>query len=84
MLARRFPGLMFWFGDATRSWWALLPPPAGWRLVEAADADELTRAIIKAQSWPWPSPGGGVGWRRSAGDSACGVPGDRDMRVVER
>jgi hypothetical protein len=26
----------------------------GWRLVEAADAEELTRAVIEAQSWPWP------------------------------
>ena len=54
ILRRRFPGLVFWFGPYTRSWWALIPPPTGWRFVEAMDPDELTRAIIQARSWPWP------------------------------
>lgn len=64
VLRRRFPGLVFWQGARTGSWWALVPPPAGWRLVEAVDPDELTRAILQASSWPWPSGTGGASWRR--------------------
>jgi hypothetical protein len=64
VLARRFPGLWIWRGAHTGSWWALVPPPAGWRLVEAIDPEELTRAIIHASSWPWPSGTGGASWRR--------------------
>jgi hypothetical protein len=84
VLTRRFPGVMFWFGDQTRLWWAVLPPPAGWRLVEAIDADELTRAIIEAQSWPWPSPSGGAGWRRPAGNSVESVPVTVTSGLVKR
>lgn len=54
VIRRRFPGLVFWFGRRTGSWWALIPPPVGWRLVEAVDVEELTRAVVQAQSWPWP------------------------------
>ncbi|GAA0345940.1 hypothetical protein NE235_29050 [Actinoallomurus spadix] len=54
VISQRFPGLIFWFGRCTRSWWALVRTPAGWRLVEAADADELTRAVLDAHTWPWP------------------------------
>lgn len=61
-LRRRFPGLILWYGHRTRSWWALIPPPAGWRLVEAADPEQLTAAIIHAQSWPWPHPRQGAHW----------------------
>ncbi|HEY0695536.1 MAG TPA: VOC family protein [Kribbella sp.] len=67
VLARRFPGLWIWHGAHTGSWWALVPPPAGWRLVEAIDPEELTRAIIQASSWPWPSGTGGGSWRRPPG-----------------
>jgi hypothetical protein len=62
ILNRRFPHALIWFGERTGSWWALVPPPAGWRLVEAIDGEELTRAIVQAQSWPWPSPAGGPRW----------------------
>ncbi len=55
VLRRRFPGLVFWYGPRTGSWWALVPtPPVGRRLVEAADPDRLTRAVIEAHTWPWP------------------------------
>lgn len=54
VLRRRFPGLVFWFGSRTRSWWALVRIPAGWRLVEAVDAEELTRAVLAAATWPYP------------------------------
>jgi hypothetical protein len=64
VLTRRFPGLMIWYGERTGSWWALVPPPAGWRLVEASNPDELTRAVVQASSWPWPSGTAGAKWRR--------------------
>lgn len=54
MLRRRFPGLVFWFGPRTRSWWAVVRIRSGWRLVEAVDADELTRAVLAAAAWPYP------------------------------
>ena len=64
VLTCRFPGLFFWYGPSTRAWWALIPPPAGWRLVEARNPDELTRAVVEAWAWPWPSETGGASWRR--------------------
>lgn len=54
LLRRRFPGLVFWYGTATGTWWALVPVRSGWRLVEAIDPDELTRAIALAGGWPYP------------------------------
>ncbi|GAA4619984.1 hypothetical protein GCM10023196_002200 [Actinoallomurus vinaceus] len=54
ILTHRFPGVPLWFGEATRSWWALARVSWGWRLVEAADVEELTRAIIQADTWPRP------------------------------
>ncbi|MCO6008754.1 hypothetical protein NE236_27645 [Actinoallomurus purpureus] len=61
ILRRRFPGMVIWYGPYTGSWWALVPPPVGWRLVEALDPEELTRAIVNAVSWPWPpSPRFGI------------------------
>ncbi|MEV5707452.1 hypothetical protein [Actinoallomurus sp. NPDC052274] len=67
VLHRRFPGLVFWFGARTGAWWAIVPPPAGWRLIEAADPDQLTQAVIKSQSWPWPSPREGARWTLGEG-----------------
>ncbi|MEV5708293.1 hypothetical protein [Actinoallomurus sp. NPDC052274] len=54
MLRRRFPGLVFWYGHRTRSWWATVRVLEGWRLVEAMDPDELTRAVLTAATWPYP------------------------------
>jgi hypothetical protein len=54
ILTHRFPGVPLWFGEATRCWWALVRVSWGWRLVEAADVEELTRAIIQADTWPRP------------------------------
>ena len=84
VLARRFPGLVFWFGRCTGTWWAMVPPPAGWRLVEAVDPEELTRAVIGAQSWPWPSGAGGAGWRRMPGGPVKTVSVTVTSRLVER
>jgi hypothetical protein len=67
ILANRFPGTVIWYGERTASWWAIVPPPAGWRLVEAADPDQLTQAVIKAQSWPWPAPRQGACWTLGVG-----------------
>lgn len=59
ILTCRFPGVALWFGEATGSWWALVRVSRGWRLVEAADVEELTRAIIQAETWPRPPAVGG-------------------------
>jgi hypothetical protein len=52
VLRRRFPGLVFWYGARTGRWWALVYAASGWRLVEARDAEELTRAVVEADTWP--------------------------------
>jgi hypothetical protein len=67
VLRRRFPGLVFWFGRRTGVWWAALPLAGGWRLVEAADPEELTQAVIKADIWPWPAPRQGARWTLGVG-----------------
>ncbi|GAB3959618.1 hypothetical protein GCM10029978_007040 [Actinoallomurus acanthiterrae] len=54
ILTNRFPGVLLWFGESTRSWWAMVWVSWGWRLVEATDVEELTRAIIQADTWPRP------------------------------
>ncbi|GAA4634080.1 hypothetical protein GCM10023196_074190 [Actinoallomurus vinaceus] len=71
VISRRFPGLVFWFGRCTRSWWALVWVPSGWRLVEAADTDQLTRAVLEARTWPWPrtaTVSGSGGERQPSGE----------------
>jgi hypothetical protein len=60
VISRRFPGLVFWFGRYTRSWWALVRVPPGRRLVEATDTDQLTRAVLEARTWPWPRTAAGI------------------------
>jgi hypothetical protein len=72
VLEYRFPGVAIWYGERSGCWWAMVPPPAGWRLVEAADPDQLTQAVIKAQSWPWPSPRQGARWTLGVGDPERG------------
>lgn len=54
VLRRRFPGLVFWYGSCTRSWWAIVRVSQGWRLVEAMDGYELTQAVLTAATWPYP------------------------------
>ncbi|GAA0363812.1 hypothetical protein NE235_16535 [Actinoallomurus spadix] len=49
MLRRRFPDTVLWFGPYTRHWWAMLPVRGRWCLVEAADPDELTGAVIRTR-----------------------------------
>jgi hypothetical protein len=69
VLRRRFPGLVFWYGIRTRSWWAMVRVPQGWRLVEAMDVDELTRAVLAAATWPYPPA-----WRPTLTPKRSGYP----------
>ncbi|MCO5992220.1 hypothetical protein [Actinoallomurus rhizosphaericola] len=50
ILRRRLPDTVLWFGPHTRHWWAMLPARGRWCLVEAADPDELTGAIVRART----------------------------------
>lgn len=38
-------GIVHWHGDATGSWWAVLPGQQGQRLVEAPTADALALTV---------------------------------------
>ncbi|GAA2575123.1 hypothetical protein SMC26_30975 [Actinomadura fulvescens] len=49
-LQEQFPGVRVWYGDATGSWWALVPTVAGPRLVEAATPQQLREVILSARS----------------------------------
>jgi hypothetical protein len=49
-LSRRFPGVVVWFGFATRHWWAMVATAADrWCLVEANDPYDLARSIEAAR-----------------------------------
>lgn len=54
VMRRRFPGLVFWRGRYTGHWWALVYVASGWRLIEALDIEDLTKAMREAETWPWP------------------------------
>ncbi|MEV5570279.1 hypothetical protein AB0L06_09520 [Spirillospora sp. NPDC052269] len=51
-LRARFPGIHFWWGVFTFSWWAYVPGPGLGRLIEASTPDELgdRLARLRAQS----------------------------------
>lgn len=53
-LTGSFPGVVAWYGKATRSWWAFVPVDGRGRLVEAINPTELRKAIVSASTWPWP------------------------------
>jgi hypothetical protein len=55
-IRQQFPGVRAWYGQATGSWWALVPVRGGPRLVEALNPRELREAIENAAGWPWPTP----------------------------
>lgn len=57
-IEQEFPEVKAWFGMATRTWWAMVPIGAGWRLVEALSPAELREAIRKRAIWPWPQNAG--------------------------
>ncbi|WP_242901537.1 hypothetical protein [Actinomadura terrae] len=48
-LQEQFPGVRVWYGEATGSWWALVPRRDGPRLLEAASAQELREEIMSAR-----------------------------------
>jgi hypothetical protein len=53
-IEREFAGVCAWYGQATGSWWAMVPVRGVPRLVEALSPQELRNAIVSAQGWPWP------------------------------
>lgn len=57
-LRRRFPGVVVWFGLATRRWWAMFSSAGRWHLVEANGPYDLRRLIgiaRRADERPRPS-----------------------------
>ncbi|MFC5752178.1 hypothetical protein [Actinomadura rugatobispora] len=54
VIQEQFPGVWAWYGQATGSWWALVPLRDGPRLVEAINPGELRYALKKPAGWPWP------------------------------
>jgi hypothetical protein len=51
-LSRRFPGVVVWFGFATRHWWAMVATAGRWRLVEANGSHDLSRLIDSVRARP--------------------------------
>jgi hypothetical protein len=49
-LQEQFPGVRVWYGEATGSWWAIVPLRSGPRLVEAPTPQQLREAIMSALS----------------------------------
>lgn len=49
-LQEQFPGVRVWFGEATGSWWAMVPLRLGPRLVEADTVQQLRDAILSIRS----------------------------------
>ncbi|MBO2446739.1 hypothetical protein J4573_06530 [Actinomadura barringtoniae] len=49
-LQEQFPGVRVWFGEATGSWWALVPTNAGPRLLEAPTPQQLRDAIMATRT----------------------------------
>ncbi|MFC4906382.1 hypothetical protein [Actinomadura gamaensis] len=49
-LQEQFPGVRVWYGEATGSWWAMVPLRSGPRLVEASTSQQLREQILSARS----------------------------------
>ncbi|RFS85690.1 hypothetical protein D0T12_11865 [Actinomadura spongiicola] len=49
-LQEQFPGVRVWFGEATGSWWAMVPMRTGPRLVEAPTPQELREELMSLRS----------------------------------
>ncbi|GLZ04444.1 hypothetical protein Acsp03_19100 [Actinomadura sp. NBRC 104412] len=45
-LQSQFPGVRVWYGEATGSWWAMVPLRSGPRLVEAPTPQEIRDIIL--------------------------------------
>lgn len=49
-LQEQFPGVRVWYGEATGSWWAMVPLRDGPRLLEAASPQQLRDEILSLRS----------------------------------
>ncbi|MEU8796983.1 hypothetical protein [Spirillospora sp. NPDC048819] len=49
-LQAQFPGVRVWYGEATGSWWAMVPLHGGPRLLEAASPQQLRDEIMSVRS----------------------------------
>ncbi|MFI0354100.1 hypothetical protein [Actinomadura sp. 9N407] len=49
-LQGQFPGVRVWFGEATGSWWALVPLRSGPRLLEGPTPQDIRDLILRARS----------------------------------
>ncbi|NKZ05884.1 hypothetical protein [Actinomadura latina] len=50
-LQETFPGVRVWYGEATGSWWAMVPLRDGPRLLEAPSAQQLREEIMSLRSF---------------------------------
>ncbi|WP_067801689.1 hypothetical protein [Actinomadura formosensis] len=49
-LQQQFPGVRVWYGEATGSWWAMVPLREGPRLLEAPSPQQLREEIMSLRS----------------------------------
>ncbi|GGQ37868.1 hypothetical protein BKA00_000236 [Actinomadura coerulea] len=49
-LQEQFPGVRVWYGEATGSWWAMVPLREGPRLLEAPSSQQLREEIMSFRS----------------------------------
>ncbi|HEY8481682.1 MAG TPA: hypothetical protein VIL71_17790 [Spirillospora sp.] len=49
-LQEQFPGVRVWYGEATGSWWAMVPTRSGPRLLEASSPQQLRDEILSLRS----------------------------------
>ncbi|TDD70890.1 hypothetical protein E1293_34225 [Actinomadura darangshiensis] len=50
-LQEQFPGVRVWYGEATGSWWAMVPLRGGPRLLEAPSPQELRDEIMGLRTY---------------------------------
>ncbi|XRQ03572.1 hypothetical protein ACN3XK_44225 [Actinomadura welshii] len=50
VLQEQFPGVRVWYGEATGSWWALVPLRSGPRLLEAPAPQQLRDEIMSLRN----------------------------------
>lgn len=41
----QFPGIVLWFGSATRHWWAMIRLGGGWRLIEVDRPRDMAKTL---------------------------------------
>jgi hypothetical protein len=50
-LQEQFPGVRVWYGEATGSWWAMVPLRGGPRLVESPSPQQLRDEIMSLRTY---------------------------------